>query len=141
VISLLADANIQGQVEILVARMQADYWRGYWDYLQLRHVTFAVRHSNTSYAAALGYRTLIVRPRHGCTSLACVLHLDKCAGRSRPRIQAPISHRSVSLVRSIRTEFRERRPQHLRRFPLRTYPKTPAAEYVMKAHANWSIAA
>jgi hypothetical protein len=41
VISLLADANIQGQVEILVARMQSKSWRAFWDHLDLRHVTFA----------------------------------------------------------------------------------------------------
>jgi hypothetical protein len=41
VISLLADANIQGQVEILVARMRGEHWRDFWDHLQLRHVTFA----------------------------------------------------------------------------------------------------
>jgi len=41
VISLLADANIQGQVEILVGRMQSEHWRDFWDYLQVRHVTFA----------------------------------------------------------------------------------------------------
>ena len=40
-ISLLADANIQGQIAILVARMQGESWRGFWDHLQLRHVTFA----------------------------------------------------------------------------------------------------
>ncbi len=40
-ISLLADANIQGQVELLVARMQGESWRDLWDHLGLRHVTFA----------------------------------------------------------------------------------------------------
>ena len=40
-ISLLADANIQGQIGILVARMQGEYWRDFWDHLQLRYVTFA----------------------------------------------------------------------------------------------------
>ena len=39
-ISLLADANIQGQIEILVARMQIGHWRDFWDHLQLRQVTF-----------------------------------------------------------------------------------------------------
>jgi hypothetical protein len=41
VITLLADANIQGQVEILVGRMQTEQWRDFWDHLQLRHATFA----------------------------------------------------------------------------------------------------
>jgi hypothetical protein len=41
VITLLGDANIQGQVGILVARMQGGVWRDFWDYLQLRYVTFA----------------------------------------------------------------------------------------------------
>ncbi len=40
-INLLADANIQGQVGILVARMQGGEWRDFWDHLNLRHVTFA----------------------------------------------------------------------------------------------------
>ena len=40
-ITLLADANIQGQVGILVARMQGEAWRDFWDYLQLQYVTFA----------------------------------------------------------------------------------------------------
>lgn len=41
VISLLADANIQGQVAILAARMQGEAWRDFWDDLELRVVTFA----------------------------------------------------------------------------------------------------
>jgi hypothetical protein len=41
VIRLLADANIQGQVAILVARMQSETWRDFWDHLQLRLVAFA----------------------------------------------------------------------------------------------------
>src|SRR5947199_333622 len=41
VIALLADANIQGQVECLAARMRAEPWREFWDYLQLRCMTFA----------------------------------------------------------------------------------------------------
>jgi hypothetical protein len=41
VISLLADANVQGQIAILAARMQGESWRDFWDYLHLRHVTFA----------------------------------------------------------------------------------------------------
>ena len=40
-ISLLADANIQGQVGILIARMQRNPWRDFWDYLQLHCVSFA----------------------------------------------------------------------------------------------------
>lgn len=39
-ITLLADANIQGQVARLVARMQGDEWREFWDYLQIRCLTF-----------------------------------------------------------------------------------------------------
>jgi hypothetical protein len=41
VIGLLADANIQGQVELLVARMRGESWRDFWNHLNLRHVTFA----------------------------------------------------------------------------------------------------
>jgi hypothetical protein len=41
VITLLADANIEGQVDLLVARMQSDTRKELWDYLGLRHVTFA----------------------------------------------------------------------------------------------------
>jgi hypothetical protein len=41
VIALVADANIQGQVELLATRMQAEPWREFWEYLQLRCVTFA----------------------------------------------------------------------------------------------------
>ena len=40
-ITLLADANIEGQVDLLVARMQSDTWKELWDYLGLCHVTFA----------------------------------------------------------------------------------------------------
>ena len=40
-IGLLADATIQGQVELLALRMQAEPWREFWDYLHLRCVTFA----------------------------------------------------------------------------------------------------
>jgi hypothetical protein len=40
VITLLADANITGHVAHLVARMQGEPWRGYWDYLDLRWLIF-----------------------------------------------------------------------------------------------------
>jgi hypothetical protein len=40
VISLLADANIQGHVVRLVARMRAEPWLEFWDYLQLRCLQF-----------------------------------------------------------------------------------------------------
>lgn len=40
-IALVADANIQGQVELLAARMQAEPWREFWEHLQLRCITFA----------------------------------------------------------------------------------------------------
>ncbi len=40
-IKLVADANIEGHIARLVARMQADPWLGFWTYLQLQHVTFA----------------------------------------------------------------------------------------------------
>jgi hypothetical protein len=41
VITLLADANIQGHVARLVAHMQSVAWRDFWDYLELRCVSFA----------------------------------------------------------------------------------------------------
>jgi hypothetical protein len=41
VITLLADANIKGHVARLVARMQAERWREFWDYLQVRCVVFS----------------------------------------------------------------------------------------------------
>jgi hypothetical protein len=41
VITLLADANIQGHVARLVARMQSERWGEFWDYLQLRSLSFA----------------------------------------------------------------------------------------------------
>jgi hypothetical protein len=41
VTAILADANIEGQVDLLIARMQSETWREFWDYLGLRHVTFA----------------------------------------------------------------------------------------------------
>ncbi|MBI1832606.1 MAG: hypothetical protein HYR84_14290 [Planctomycetes bacterium] len=40
-ITLLADANIQGQVALLAACMQAEPWRDFWDYLELRLQNFA----------------------------------------------------------------------------------------------------
>lgn len=40
VIKLLADANIQGQVTVLASCMQAEPWRDFWDYLDLRLLTF-----------------------------------------------------------------------------------------------------
>lgn len=41
VIRLVADANIQGHIRRLVARMQADPWRDFWDFLDLHLLTFA----------------------------------------------------------------------------------------------------
>jgi hypothetical protein len=38
---LLADANIQGYVDVIVARMRSDAWKLFWDHLQLRYVHFA----------------------------------------------------------------------------------------------------
>ena len=38
---IMADANIQGQVDLLVALMQAEPWKLFWDHLQLQHVQFA----------------------------------------------------------------------------------------------------
>jgi hypothetical protein len=40
VIKLLADANIQGQVARLAERMQAEPWKDFWDYLELRLIHF-----------------------------------------------------------------------------------------------------
>jgi hypothetical protein len=34
---LLADVNIQGQVDLLVAFMQAEPWKLFWDHLQLQY--------------------------------------------------------------------------------------------------------
>jgi hypothetical protein len=48
VITLLADANIQGQVAFLTARMQREEWREFWDALALRLVTFADVGLNTA---------------------------------------------------------------------------------------------
>jgi hypothetical protein len=41
VITLLADANIQGQVDLLASSMQADAWHEFWVYLDLRLTTFS----------------------------------------------------------------------------------------------------
>jgi len=40
VICLLADANIQGHIERVVAAMQTASWKDLWISLQLRHLTF-----------------------------------------------------------------------------------------------------
>jgi hypothetical protein len=40
-VKLLADVNIIGHVDRLVARMQGQHWREFWDYLELRILTFA----------------------------------------------------------------------------------------------------
>ena len=40
VIKLLADANIQGHVARLAARMQTEAWKEFWDYLDLRCLAF-----------------------------------------------------------------------------------------------------
>src|SRR6267378_1466257 len=41
VITLLADANIQGQMTLLAAYLQAEPWNEFWEYLHLRCLTFA----------------------------------------------------------------------------------------------------
>jgi hypothetical protein len=41
VIILLADVNIQGHIEIMVKRMQAEPWLGFWNHLELSCVSFA----------------------------------------------------------------------------------------------------
>jgi predicted nuclease of predicted toxin-antitoxin system len=38
---IIADANIHGYVDALVVLMQAEPWKLFWDYLQLRHVHFS----------------------------------------------------------------------------------------------------
>ena len=38
---ILADINIQGHVDVLVARMRAEPWKLFWDHLQLRYAHFA----------------------------------------------------------------------------------------------------
>jgi hypothetical protein len=40
VIQLLADVNIEGHVSRLVTLMQGDYWRAFWDHLDLRSLRF-----------------------------------------------------------------------------------------------------
>jgi hypothetical protein len=40
VIKLLADVNVRGQVARLVKLMQSDYWRAFWDHLDVRILTF-----------------------------------------------------------------------------------------------------
>ena len=38
---IVADINIQGHVDLLVALMQAEPWKLFWDYLQLPYLHFA----------------------------------------------------------------------------------------------------
>jgi hypothetical protein len=38
---ILADVNIEGYVDALVALMQAEPWRLFWDHLRLRYLYFA----------------------------------------------------------------------------------------------------
>jgi hypothetical protein len=40
VITLLADVNIRGHVARLISRMQGETWREFWDYLDVRCLTF-----------------------------------------------------------------------------------------------------
>ena len=40
-ILLLADINIQGHIEFMAKRMQAEPWIGFWRKLDLRIVSFA----------------------------------------------------------------------------------------------------
>jgi hypothetical protein len=40
VISLLADVNIEGHIALLASFMQGDYWRDFWDYLQIQVLRF-----------------------------------------------------------------------------------------------------
>ena len=40
-IVLLADSDINGQVDRLVRRMQLDPWHGFWNDLQVSHASFA----------------------------------------------------------------------------------------------------
>lgn len=39
-ISLIADVNIQGQFDRIIDRMRSDEWREFWDFLELRSVSF-----------------------------------------------------------------------------------------------------
>jgi hypothetical protein len=41
VITLLADANIQGHIHVLTRRMQAEPYIGFWNSLQMSSLTFA----------------------------------------------------------------------------------------------------
>ncbi len=38
---ILANVNIQGHVDLLVVRMQAEPWKLFWDYLHLQYFHFA----------------------------------------------------------------------------------------------------
>ena len=38
---ILADVNIQGYVDLLVAMLRAEPWKIFWDHLQLAYVVFA----------------------------------------------------------------------------------------------------
>jgi hypothetical protein len=40
VIQLLADVNIEGHVSRLAALMQSDYWRDFWDFLDIHLLRF-----------------------------------------------------------------------------------------------------
>jgi len=40
VIQLLADVNIEGHLARVVSQMQGDYWRVYWDFLDVRVLRF-----------------------------------------------------------------------------------------------------
>ena len=38
---ILADVNIEGYIDLLVAFMQSEPWKLFWDHLRLRYVRFA----------------------------------------------------------------------------------------------------
>ncbi len=38
---ILADANITGYVDVVIALMQAEPWKLFWDHLQVRYVQFS----------------------------------------------------------------------------------------------------
>jgi hypothetical protein len=38
---VLADVNVEGYVDLLVALLQSDPWKLFWDHLQLRYLRFA----------------------------------------------------------------------------------------------------
>lgn len=40
-IRLLADVNVEGHVARVVSLMQGNYWRDYWDHLDIRALTFS----------------------------------------------------------------------------------------------------